>query len=159
MSDNEKGKPNLLELAEKMPFLKETKAYKALVAEIEPEPKEEPQQETKEPQPDPLLETKKNALKYRIYLMGKLEKLIDEETEQVNKQTQFNDYLAVESWREVIGDYIQAVQFLIDGYGDSFTQVVKINGEKLQIDFEFLKNGKKIEPVNNPVAIQSTEGD
>jgi hypothetical protein len=91
--------------------------------------------------------------------MGKLEKLIDEETEQVNKQTQFNDYLAVESWREVIGDYIQAVQFLIDGYGDSFTQVVKINGEKLQIDFEFLKNGKKIEPVNNPVAIQSTEGD
>lgn len=125
------------------------------VEESEPEVEEqvEESEEESEPQPDPFLEQKANQLEQK-------QRILDELERQVSEQNEFSDYLAVPEWREVLRDYIGAVNFVIQGYANYFTEVITMNGEKLDFDFQFFdKNGKKIERVNPTVAVQPAEGE
>lgn len=130
--------------------IEESEQHETEESEQQEETEEMEETETIE---DPLLEEKQNQLEQKQRILDKIEK-------QVDIENAFAEIIAVPEWREVLGDYIQAIQFVISGYASYFTQLITKNGEKLDFDFQFYdKNGKKIERVNPEVAVQPVEGD
>ena len=104
---------------------------------------------------DPFFEQKQNQLEQKQRILDKIEADLDE-------QTAFYPYLAVPEWREVIGDYIKAIQFVLKGHAKYFVQAVKIDEKNQRLHFTieyYNKDGKEIHPVNPEVAIQSGEAD
>jgi len=97
--------------------------------------------EESEPQPDPLLEEKRELLEQKKRIMDKLESQVDQKT--VNDEI-FKEYLAVPEWQELFFDYIKAYNMLIQKYADYFLMTSIRKGEKIDRDFEFYKDGKKV---------------
>ena len=106
-----------------------------------------------------MLEEKQSQLEQKQRILDKIENQLDREQ---SEDEVFRTILAVPEWREVIGDYIKAIQFVLKGHAKYFVQAVKIDekNQRLHFTIEYYdKDGKEIHPVNPEVAIQSGEAD
>jgi hypothetical protein len=109
------------------------------IEESQPEP-----QETEESEPESIEESRKAELhSKKMELLDKLAKKAEVD-EKLGKFAEIFEHAP--ALKDLLMDYVMAIQVLIQGRADSFTYTANVKDDNYNQQYKFLKNGSEILP-------------